>query len=200
MEQISTFIREIFMDRRQQKTRNAIFQAFNKLLSQKSYSRITVQDIIDAANVGRTTFYAHFETKDELLRELCTDMFEHVISSARDLSMAHSHMVGSENPVDMVTHILWHLRENSKNITGVLSCESGELFLRYFREYMCQLMSPWLQEVEPALDIPRDFLLDHISSSFVNVIQYWIKGGMTQSPETMTAYFMAAIGPLLRKT
>lgn len=186
------------MDRRQQKTRNAIFQAFNRLLSQKSYSRITVQDIIDAANVGRTTFYAHFETKDDLLRELCTDIFDHVITSARDMTMARNQLVGTETPADMVTHILWHLNENSKNITGVLSCESGELFLRYFREYVSQLMSPWLQEVAATPDIPRDFLLDHISASFVNVIQYWIKGGMTQSPETMTSYFMAAIGPLLR--
>ena len=58
------------MDRRQRKTREAIFRAFTELLTRESYARITIAEIIEAADVGRTTFYAHFETKDDLLRAL----------------------------------------------------------------------------------------------------------------------------------
>ena len=187
------------MDRRQKRTRNAIFSAFSELLSQKSYSKITVQDIIDAADVGRTTFYAHFETKDDLVREMCTEIFDHVIFDGINSDDAHDYSLFSGAPEEIIPHILFHVRSNKKNIIGILSCESGELFLRYFKMYLSEVISNWIVEAPEAKEkqVPRDFLIDHVSSSFVNMIQWWIKHNMEQSPEVLTSYFLAVIGSMI---
>ena len=122
------------MDRRQQKTRAAIFHAFSTLLAEKSYTKITVQEIIDLANVGRTTFYAHFETKDDLLKALCEELFGHIIGSALDCSHTHGLYSDGNAPESVFCHLLQHLQENDNNILGLLSCESSELFSAVFQK------------------------------------------------------------------
>ncbi|RFM29133.1 TetR/AcrR family transcriptional regulator [Deminuibacter soli] len=54
-------------DRRTQKTRKLLAEALKELIAEKGYDAITIQDIIDRANVGRSTFYSHYESKEQLL-------------------------------------------------------------------------------------------------------------------------------------
>jgi AcrR family transcriptional regulator len=187
------------MDRRQKKTRDAIFQAFGGLLSEKSYTKITVQEIIDKANVGRSTFYAHFETKDELLREMCTDLFGHVFSNHLDMESTHDFSLEEGKANAIITHILYHLRDNKKNVIGILKCESRELFLNYFKESLNELTFTYLLKdiSRENQAVPEDFLINHISGSFVNMVQWWIKNNLKQSPEEMSEYFFAVIKPVL---
>ena len=107
------------MDRRQIKTRKAIFDALSKLLGKKRFEHITVQEIIDEANIGRSTFYAHFETKDEL-------------------------------------------------------------FVRYIDDFPSE--------------IPRAFLLRHLSASFAETIKWWMEEDTKHSPEEVAFNYMAMVG------
>ena len=187
------------MDRRQQKTRAAVFAAFSSLLAEKSYSRITVQEIIDTANIGRTTFYAHFETKDDLLKALCELLFDHIISSATDCTHTHGLYSDKNAPESVFCHLLQHLQEDENNILELLSCESSELFLRYFKDSLNELIKRQFvgRDREKNANIPEDFLVNHISGSFVEMVLWWIRGRMKQTPEELDRYFRAVIEPVL---
>lgn len=121
------------MDRRQRKKREAIFHAFTTLLSEKNYSQISVQEIIDAADIGRTTFYAHFETKDSLLKELCEELFNHIIDTAMGLPHGHYHYSCGSAADSVFLHLLRHLQENDHNILGLLSSEKMKFFCGILR-------------------------------------------------------------------
>lgn len=187
------------MDRRQQKTRKAIFAAFGMLLEQKNYNTITVQEIINEADIGRSTFYAHFETKDDLLKELCKELFGHIINSAMDCTHTHGLYIDGGTPESVFCHLLQHLEENDNNILGLLSCESNEIFLRCFKDSLNELIYSQFvnQNRHQNLKLPEDFLINHISGSFVEMVFWWIKGGMKQPPEELDRYFRAVIDPIL---
>ena len=55
-------------DRRVRRTQDLLRRALLSLIQEKGYDRITVQDILDRADIGRSTFYAHYRDKDDLLR------------------------------------------------------------------------------------------------------------------------------------
>lgn len=187
------------MDRRQKKTRKAIFGAFTDLLSRKNYNQISVQDIINAADVGRTTFYAHFETKDYLLKELCVELFRHIIDTAWGHPHRHFEDCRSDKNDSVFLHLLRHLQENDLNILGLLSSQNNEIFLSYFKSNLKELIVS--QYVDNGRlknhKLPEDYLVNHISSSFVETVVWWISRKMKEPPEKITEYFLSTVEPML---
>ncbi len=174
------------MDRRQQKTRKAIFIAFRKLLERKRYDHITVQEIIDEANVGRSTFYAHFETKDSLLLALCEDLFYHIFEhdpcpwNGRDNDLENK-----------LAHTLWHIQQEKTNLSGILLSDSSELFMIYFKKHIRELFELHLSCFNH--QVPKEFLLNHLTGSFAETVLWWMKENTSPSPETMASYFMKMV-------
>ena len=183
------------MDRRQKKTREAIFNAFCELLSKKHYDQITVGEIIESADIGRATFYAHFETKDFLLKELCEELFCHVFDATVAGGEAHRHIFQCDAPSSAFLHLLQHLQNNDHGILNLLVCENNELFLRYFKKSLKELINhqlPNICEKKPE-ELPDSFWVNHISATFVETVRWWIENGMREDPETLSDYFMTVI-------
>ena len=183
------------MERRRKKTRQAILAAFQSLLANKRYENIIVQDIIEEADVGRSTFYTHFETKDTLLRAMCEDMFAHVLEDVSDEG-SHDFSHDADNPSVIISHMLYHMQDQQKNIRSLLTCESRDLFLRYFREKLSETLTARGHVLLCEHRLPTDFLINHITGSFVLMVEWWMQGGCQRTPQEMTEMYTALIAPI----
>ncbi|MCR4867788.1 MAG: TetR/AcrR family transcriptional regulator [Lachnospiraceae bacterium] len=177
------------MDRRQKKTRKAIYGAFTELLKKESYSKITVQQIIDLADIGRTTFYSHFETKDDLLNALCSDIFDHVFSD--DLVKEKNHDFSQVHDIrSQITHMLYHLKEHMDYLPGILSGESEDIFMSYFKKHLEELFSKVI--VAPSGTAPICYLINHTVCDFAETVRWWTKN-QSYSPEDICSFFYETI-------
>ena len=183
------------MDRRQRKTREAIFSAFTQLLSQKDFSKITVGEVIDLADVGRATFYAHFETKDSLLSGLCRELFCHITDGLHPDTQDHRHIFTCPDPGDVFLHLLRHLQTNDHHILDLLSGRNRDLFLPYFQKELRLLVADqqalFADRKDPRL--PESFWLDHIAACFTQTVRWWVQTGMDRSPETVAEFFFLSV-------
>ena len=183
------------MDRRQRKTREAIFNAFILLLSKKHYNNVTVGEIIEKADVGRATFYAHFETKDYLLKDLCAELFDHIFSAERETDEDKRNIFDCDSHDAVFLHLFKHIKKNDNNICKLLSSKNNDLFLEYFKTEVRALIIKHLSDFDakkPEI-VPEDFWVHHVTATFIETLRWWIENKMQQSPETITEYFLLSV-------
>lgn len=183
------------MDRRQRKTREAIFNAFTGLLSKKNFNQITVAEIIERADVGRATFYAHFETKDFLLKNFCEELFCHIFDAENNKNHDHRHIFDCDSSASAFLHLFEHVQKNDNNILTLLASQNNELFLSYFKSNLVTMVESHIDLFEKIKygNLPYSFWKNHIVSTLVETLKWWIENGTTESPETITKYFFEIV-------
>lgn len=183
------------MDRRQRKTRDSIFRAFIYLLSIKNFNSITVEEIIKIADVGRATFYAHFETKDYLLKDLCEELFEHVFDSERKEIEDKSNIFSCDSTDAVFLHLFKHVKNNDNNIYKLLSSKNNELFWEYFKAELKSfiLKNKFIFADKKPNNIPEDFWINHVTSTFIETLRWWIDNKMKTTPEVLSDYFLTLV-------
>ena len=183
------------MDRRQRKTREAIFSALTELLAEKDFAKITVGEIIGRADVGRATFYSHFETKDFLLEALCEELFCHIFDAETGAHREHRHIFRCDAPEDVFLHLFRHLTENDNHILSLLSGQNNEFFLRCFKLRLRETVAAHLAQFDggKSAALPEGFRIHQISSAFVETLRWWIDNGRRETPETLAEYFLLAV-------
>lgn len=179
---------EKVLSKRVLKTRREIYQAMTSLLQTKSYSKITIQDIIDKAEIGRSTFYLHFETKDELLLSLIKSIFE---SFSKEMSS-----LGDDLFSLPVEEIFAHVQFNHKILYGIYKSDSGELLFTKFQEYWNQVITDKLKQQPEQYhlpNVPLELYVNHITGSLINMLKWWLSNKASITPKEMQQYWLLLI-------
>ena len=81
------------------------------------------------------------------------------------------------------------------NICKLLSSQNNELFLDYFKTEVRLLIVNHISDFsgKKPKNIPEDFWINHITSTFIETLRWWIKNKMRQTPEVITEYFLLLV-------
>jgi len=182
-------------DRRVQRTRQLLQDALVSLILEKGYQKITIQDIIDRANVGRSTFYSHYRDKEDLL-------FSGFDELAHDL---HRHMRSPDATDDNQGHLLHSLEffihaYNNKELYMAMKESGGrELLLDIARQHMQNHIEVHLSQF-PFIgeEIPLPVITNFLAGSLLTMIIWWLEQKIPYTPEEMDDMFNALTMPGVR--
>lgn len=186
------FIYGDIMDKRIENTIIKIQDAFKKILYSKSYNSITIQEIIKEANIARSTFYAHYETKDDLLKSICKNIFDHVFSHYLQSEQSHDFSDASIfEYTHFITHIFYHIKDEKDFIHAILISEAKSFFVNEIKKELTTFANECLlHQLFKNKNIPNELKFRSIINNFTLLLDYWNDIDFKDSPEKLTEYFL----------
>lgn len=184
-------------DRRSERTRQLLSAALVDLMLHKRYDEITVQDIIDHANVGRSTFYAHYLDKDDLL----------VSDFTRVLDLLSVHMrrqdAGSVGEPPSLKLFFEHVQAHHHLYKALVRGGGIELLYKKGHERLCQNIELHLAELVPDGQVPAlplPLVADYLAGTILNLLKWWLDHEMPHTPKQMDRMFLQLVMPGVKAT
>lgn len=176
-------------DRRTKKTQRNLREALISLILEKGYDRVTVQDIIDRADVGRSTFYAHFESKDNLLLSGFEDVRRMLLEMELDVNFDNK--ITGDFYFNSL-RLFQHADEHRSIYRALAGKAGGDLFLRKMFRQMHDLFLQKLRESIP--DEQKDSLETKIAahfyvSSLIATLTFWLDNNIQLSSNEIDELF-----------
>jgi AcrR family transcriptional regulator len=167
-------------DRRSQRTRQLVGDAFVQLLRERGYSAITVSDIIERADIGRSTFYSHYQDKDDLF----------VAQLDQVIEMLSQHMPNPrELPFFPSLGLFRHVSEEYELYKAIVWTPGIDLFIKHLQTSLSHRIEQGFQESGWKFETPVPVMANFIAGSFLTLLKWWLENKMVYSPEQMEAMF-----------
>lgn len=169
-------------DRRIRRTQERLHRALVSLIVETGYGNITVQQLIDCADVGRSTFYSHYASKDELLVSLLT----HLVSDIED-------NIGERADTALSSlGVFRHVADHHELFRSLI----GDGGIDIVETAAVEMLTDWARSslertVSRRSDVPADVHAAFLARSLVSLVAWWLDHKMPYTPEAMARYFDA---------
>ena len=178
------------LDRRVQKTRQLLKDALVVLISEKGFESVTIQEILDRANVGRSTFYLHFENKNELLHSCFEDFFNLFEQYKAGVSNGKKH--GDLNETDFTLKLFQFVERNHRLFKALLGKDVIAMFNRLVHDYVFIYIDEALKKMakdKKQTPLQLEMLTHYIASAFIGILKWWVDKDMPCTVEEVDKYF-----------
>jgi len=177
-------------DPRVRRTRRILREALVSLILEKDYAPISIKEITDRAEVAYITFFRHYDSKDELLMEMLEDGLAELLRHIQALADK------SEDPASEVEGrlIFEYIYQKSDLFRILLKSQS----VTRIRKLVVRNISTIFQNSCPSLrrpssQIPANIAGNHIATSLLAMIEWWLENKASPPPEQMGKIYKALI-------
>ncbi|TDD43107.1 TetR/AcrR family transcriptional regulator [Nonomuraea terrae] len=158
------------------------------LILEKGYDAVTVTDIIDRADVGRSTFYSHFTDKQDAL-----------FSNLDELGILHPEPAGRASELFAFSlPVLEHVHERWQLIRALLGRRGGGLVYARGEQLLSAVVRKELLDAGGRASASLDLLVVGVVGAFMALLRSWVDGETTATPAQLDAAFRACVEPGVR--
>ncbi|MDX8501727.1 TetR/AcrR family transcriptional regulator [Mesorhizobium sp. VK4C] len=179
------------IDRRAARTRKALHQALLTLMLRKGYEALSVQDIIDEADIGRSTFYAHYTGKEDLLRS-GFQMLREELKEAQSAMRARAG-ASHNDPLGFSTAMFEHAARYADHYRTMIGGRGGAVTENEIRLILSEMVRQELSSTLREDTMPRDFVVQFIVGAFLTALNWWFERKPGLLPSEVDAMFRSLV-------
>jgi AcrR family transcriptional regulator len=181
-------------DRRTTRTRRQLSQALVDLVQEKRFDDITVQNVIDRADVGRSTFYAHFQDKEDLFQKDWERFLDHLVLKIDWENVGSKYFFP-------IAHLFEHLKEFHSFYRGLVRSRKSDAVFKFGQRYLSGKIEEALAskyEEKPTKSVPISILSNYLAVQTFSLLQWWLDNNMPFPPERMEQIFHELVTPTVQ--
>jgi AcrR family transcriptional regulator len=172
-------------DRRSLRTRHLLSDALVALIREKGYDSITVSDIIACADIGRSTFYTHYQDKD--------DLFVSELDRVIEVLGQHD-SPEPEMPFFPSLGLFRHVGEEYELYKSLVWSSGIDLLVKHMQKSLSARIEQGLEKSGQEFEVPLPILASFIAGSFLTVLRWWLENKRLYTPEQMDEIFKKLVG------